>query len=160
MKETILIPTDFTIASLNLLKQALSDKADNKRNYIIVFEHNLSDSITDLLFLSKASLIDSCSNETFNEGLEILKNRYSDSIDTLRIEPFYGFTKSAFRNFIAANQVAETYLPAEEIVMNSHKDLKFFYTTSMKLNLASTIVSWNEELDEYSSNAILQLFNA
>ena len=160
MKDTILIPTDFTIASLNLLKKALSDQADSTRNYLLVFDCNLSDSITDLLFLSKATLIHSCSNETFNEGLEILKNRYSNAIDTLRIEPFYGYTKTAFRNFVEANNVVEAYLPSEEIVLSNHKDLKFFYSNSKKLNLASTFVSWNEELEEYSTNTILQLFNA
>mgnify|MGYP006137000867 FL=1 len=160
MKDSILIPTDFSIASLNLLKQALNDNREAKRNFILVFDCNLSDSITDLLFLSKATLITSCSNETFNEGLEILKNRYADVIDSIRIEPFYGFTKAAFRNFLSANQIEETYLPTEEIVMNSHKDLKFFYTTSSKLNLKTNYVSWSEELEEYTPNTILQLFNA
>lgn len=160
MKGTILIPIDFTIASLNLLKEALNDNQNAKRSYLLAFEMNLGDSITDLLFLSKPKLIESCTNETFNEGLEILRNRYSESIESLRIEPFYGFTKAAFKNFIDANQVAEAFVPTKEIIVEKHRDLKFICTHIEKLNVPATTVEWSSELEEHSPNTILQLFNA
>lgn len=160
MKETILIPIDFTVASLNILKEALRMNQQSKRSYILVFEMNLGDSITDLLFLSKAMLIESCSNATFIEGLEILKNRYSESIDSLRVEPFYGFTKASFKNFLNANQVVEAYLAPLEIVKKRHKNLKSINTLINKLNVPVTIVEWGSEFEENSQNTILQLFNA
>ncbi len=160
MKDSILIPTDFTVASLNLLKQALKDHKDEKRNYILVFECNLGDSITDLLFLSKTTLISSYANETFNEGLDILKSRFSEVIDSIRIEPFYGFTKAAFRNFTDANQVEKAYVPSKESVVGKHKDIKFLYTNLIKLKMQTVTVVWNQEVEEYSPSAILQLFNA
>ena len=160
MKDSILIPTDFTVASLNLLKHALKDHKDEKRNYVLVFECNLGDSITDLLFLSKSTLVSSYASETFNEGLDILKSRFSDGIDSIRIEPFYGFTKAAFRNFTDANHVEKAYLPSKEIVFGSHKEMKFIYTNILKLKMETIQVYWNEVEEEYSPNTILQLFNA
>lgn len=160
MKETILIPIDFSVASLNILKEALRLNQATKRSYILVFEMNLGDSITDLLFLSKTMLIESCSNPTFVEGLEILKSKYSEGINSLRIEPFYGFTKASFKNFLNANQVVEAYMPPKEIVIKRHKDLKFITTQIYKLNVPTTIVEWQSDFEEKSKNTILQLFNA
>lgn len=159
MHESILIPTDFTITSLNLLKQALKNNEDREKSYILVFVTTASDSITDLLFSSKSSFIKANTNDTFLEGLDILKNKYSETIKSIQIEPFYGFTKAAFRNFINANDVSEVYLPTEKLVQN-HTDFQSIYNYTQKLNLNQVIVEWDQEYEEYSSNAILQLFNS
>lgn len=159
MKELILIPTDFTVSSLNILKQALKSSEDSVKRYMLVFVSNSSDSITDLLFTSKRKVIDSHSNELFMEGLSILKNKYAKSIESITIEPFYGYTKAAFNNFIVANKISEIYVPSSKNNAQ-HPELKTITNYVNKLSTSSKIVDWEIEVEDYSSNTILQLFKA
>lgn len=159
MKNVILIPTDFTVASLNMLKQALKDNDQIKTTYILVFKMHASDSITDLMFYSKSNLIETHTNEFFNEGLEILKYKYCDFIENIRIEPFFGFTKSAFKSFVKSHQITAMYLP-NETLLNMHGDLKQISQYAQKIDIHKTTVNWSIESKPQASNPILQLFNS
>lgn len=159
MKDLILIPTDFSVSSLNSLKHALKDSGDAVNSYMLVFVSNSSDSITDLLFTSKRQVVDSHSNELFMEALSILKNKYKDSIASITIEPFFGFTKAAFNNFVRANKVVDIYVPSDKNNAQ-HPELKTLTNYVKKLGLPHKTVNWEHEIEDYSSNTILQLFKA
>ena len=159
MQELILIPTDFSVSSLNSLKQALKNAEDSVKRYILIFESKTSDSITDLLFSSKRNVVESHSNELFMEGLSILKSKYASVIESLTIEPFYGYTKAAFNNFIIANKVSEIYVPSDKN-NSQHPELKTLTNYVKKLGLSHKVVDWELEVEDYSSNTILQLFKA
>jgi hypothetical protein len=111
MRRTILIPTDFTIESLNVLKNVLNKK-DEEVVYDIIFLHglHLSGSITDFLFFSKAKRIESLTNREFEDACLIIKNKYSKKINSMRKDIFTGFTQSAFNNYIEANKVDQAYV--------------------------------------------------
>lgn len=159
MKELILIPTDFSVSSLNSLKHALKNSENTANSYMLVFVSNASDSITDLLFSSKRQVIATHSNELFMEALSILKNKYNDRIQSLTIEPFYGFTRAAFHNFVSAHKVTEIYVPSDKNNAQ-HPELKTLTNYVKKLGLAYKTVNWEQEVEDYSSNTILQLFKA
>ncbi|MEQ8474321.1 MAG: hypothetical protein RIC35_24205 [Marinoscillum sp.] len=110
MHKTILIPTDFTIRSLGLLKIALNEQGDQKFNIILSHGVRLSTSISDLLFFSHGKLIQSLSSKEFEEGLQVIKNKYGSQINQIRIEPFVGSTQSAFHNYVMGNKIDEAYL--------------------------------------------------
>lgn len=123
MKKTILIPTDFSIESLHVVKSVLS-KSHGEEVYDIILLHGvrMTDSITELLFFSSASLIDSLSNHQFNEACMVIKNKFSSQINSMRKDIFSGTTQSAFNNYIEANKVSKAYIPTNyELQLTSKK---------------------------------------
>lgn len=110
MSKTILIPTDFTIASLFPLKQALSHD-EEKVNVLLLYCCLPPDSITDLLFYSQERILAPLLNSNFKEACSILSNRYVSRIDMLKTEVFHGYNQSAFDRWIEAKQVEAAYIP-------------------------------------------------
>lgn len=113
MKKTILLPTDFTIESLNVLKTVLSQSnTDDSFDIILLHGVHMTDSITDLLFFSKHKIIHEMVSEEFNQACSVIKNKYASKINSIRKDIFTGFTQSAFNSYAEANQIDEVYLPS------------------------------------------------
>lgn len=114
MKKTILLPTDFTIESLNFLKNVLS-QSSQEETFDIVLLHglHLSDSITDLLFFSKKKIINQLASKEFDESCSVIKNKYASKINSIRKDIFTGFTQTAFNNYVDANKFDVIFLPTE-----------------------------------------------
>lgn len=110
MCKTLLIPTDFTIRSLGLLKTALNDHLDQQ--VIIVIGHGvkLSTSIADLLFFSRSQLMQSLISKEFEEALQVIESKYESQIKSIRIETFSGYNQSAFHQYVLGNQIDESYV--------------------------------------------------
>lgn len=113
MKKTILLQTDFTIESLNVLKTALA-QSNQDDNFDIILLHgvHLSDSIRDLLFFSKQKIINQLVSEEFEQACFVIRNKYASKINSIRKDIFTGFTQSAFNSYTDANQIDVIYLPA------------------------------------------------
>lgn len=113
MKKTVLIPTDFTIESLKMVKSLLSQSNGNYK-YDVVLLHGvyLADSITDFIFFSKTRLLKSLTNHLFEEACVVLKNKFMSQLYMLRKDVFTGGTQAAFDNYLLANNIAEIYIPA------------------------------------------------
>jgi len=111
MTKTILIPTDFSVESLNLLKFAATQNEDTQLDVIFLYCSYLSDSIRDLLFYSPTKIINEARNPQFEEALSILKNKYTTTIYSTRFEHFHGFSKNAFENYLFINEIEEVFVP-------------------------------------------------
>src|ERR1051325_8940830 len=98
---TILIPTDFSIASLSLLKVALDEHSGENLDIVFVCGYRLSDSITDLLFHSPSKILAKLESEDFREACAVLRNRPGSRILSIRKMLFTGKTASAFNRFVA-----------------------------------------------------------
>ncbi|RVU01286.1 hypothetical protein EOD41_04785 [Mucilaginibacter limnophilus] len=102
--QTILVPTDFNIKALDCVSAISKQYEGEDISFIFVHMFKLSDSITDLLMLSRRSrefeLID---NDFYNRCNEI--KAQNDNVKAIRVEFLYGSTLSMFRNFIEANEV-------------------------------------------------------
>lgn len=110
MQKTILIPTDFSVTSLNALRLALEQLQDDQPiNAVLMYAEWLEDSITELLFYSPKKRVESLKSEVFEEALMILQNRFENRIASIRIELFHGYNISAFRNFAQANQIDQVF---------------------------------------------------
>lgn len=110
MKKTILIPTDFTVQSLNVLKAVLNQN-NTKQEYDVILLHgfNSTDSIRDLLFFSKPQQIASLMNTEFEEAYEVIRNKFDSQINSLKIDLFSGYNSSAFNTYMEANGVSEIF---------------------------------------------------
>jgi hypothetical protein len=112
MEKTVLIPTDFSISSLNIVKNYLKGQpADVKLNIILLHGLHQTDSITSLLFYSKSRMLDELTSKEFNEGCHVLKNKYASQIRSIRKDVFSGFTQAAFNNYAVANRIDEVCIP-------------------------------------------------
>jgi len=113
MKKTIVIPTDFTVKSLNVLKTVLNQN-HNKEVLDVILLHSLSltDSIRDLLFFSKHEQINALMNPEFEEAYEVIRNKFDSQISSLRIDLFTGYNLSAFNSYLEANKVEQIFVSA------------------------------------------------
>lgn len=123
MKKIILVPTDFTIESLHVVKSLLS-KAREDDVYDIILLHGvrLTDSITELLFFSKATVLESLSNCEFDEACLVIKNKFASQINSIRKDIFIGSTQAAFNSYVEANRVDKVYISTGyELQLSSRK---------------------------------------
>ncbi|MGG7036687.1 MAG: hypothetical protein ACI7YS_16040 [Flavobacterium sp.] len=118
MRKTILIPTDFTVNSLNVLKSILVNN-ESRQTFDVILLHgmSLSDSIRDLLFFSKSKQIESLTNPEFEEAYEVIRNKFDSQISSLRIDLFTGYTLSAFNNYIEGNKVDQIFISDKKQVL-------------------------------------------
>lgn len=110
-KNTILVPVDFRVASLNTLRLALETNVESRVNVILCYCECINDSITDLVFYSPFRRINELMSPDFKEALAILKNRFEKKIVNVTIELFHGRTQGAFNNFVYGRKVDNVYIP-------------------------------------------------
>jgi hypothetical protein len=109
--KTILIPTDFNEASVARTYDLVKSLRNEQIKIIFFHAYKLTDSITDLLMLSRRSTDYAQIPEEFHRACYALKEEHQDSVKVLGIEYFYGSTMASFRNFAEANEVDVIYYP-------------------------------------------------
>jgi hypothetical protein len=158
MKKTILIPTDFTMESLNLFKYVMQTTTVDVH---VIFLHCMapSDSILDLLFTTSEDIAESLVSRDFKEAISIIKNRYGTYSSSENVQIFKGRTQGAFLNFLEGNKVDEIIVP---------KDYHFIKTNSRSIDPMSFIkdttrsvieVSWTGSKSVPEKNQLAELFN-
>ncbi|KQR95148.1 hypothetical protein ASG01_04655 [Chryseobacterium sp. Leaf180] len=111
--KTILIATDFSLESLNILKKVLKEKNEQQDNsqyeILLVSGYDMGDSIRDLLFGNKAHIMDKICNKEFTEACSIIRNKYPHLIHKIRCDIFSGSFTRVFENYLKAENVDEVY---------------------------------------------------
>ncbi|WP_291113798.1 hypothetical protein [Flavobacterium sp. UBA6135] len=159
MKKTILLQTDFTIESLNVLKTALAQSNhDDVFDIILLHGVHLSDSIRDLLFFSKQKIINQLVSEEFEQACFVIKNKYASKINSIRKDIFTGFTQSAFNSYTDANQIDAIYLPAN-FQWNFNKQKSFDLIPFMnKSKLPIQQIGWQTATNIPEKGKVAELF--
>jgi len=111
--KTILIPTDFNENSVLLSKDILGNFNDERIRLIFFHAYKLTDSISDLLMLSRRTAEYGKIPEAFHRACYEFKKEHSQTISAIGIEYFYGSTMAAFRNFAEANDIDFIFYPQE-----------------------------------------------
>ncbi|GAA4340116.1 hypothetical protein GCM10023149_51270 [Mucilaginibacter gynuensis] len=101
----IIIPTDFRMESLDVIHSLVLNQPNDKFDIVLMHFFSLSDSITDLLMLSRRSREYQYVSEEFNDKCLELTAFYSDNISNIRVEFFYGNTVTLFKHFIEAHEI-------------------------------------------------------
>jgi hypothetical protein len=158
MKKTILIPTDFTMESLNLFKFVMQTTTVDVH---VIFLHCVapSDSIVDMLFSNPSDLAESLMTRDFKEAISIIKNRYGSHLSTEVVEVFNGRTGAAFANFLEANEIGEIIVPKEYQFVKTHSrsiDPMYFIKD---VTCSIVEVSWRESKSVTEKNQLAELFN-
>ncbi|WP_313093251.1 hypothetical protein [Chryseobacterium flavum] len=113
MAKTILIATDFSLESLNILKKVLREKEvsedQNQYNIMLVSGYDSGDSIRDLLFNTKTSIFNRIRPDEFCDAYGIIKNKYSHLVNKIICDVFTGSFQRTFNQYIKAENVEEAY---------------------------------------------------
>jgi hypothetical protein len=157
--KTILIPTDFSIESLNLFKVAAQSANERKTDIILFHCIDLGDSIIDLLFFSREDLINSLVKKEFKEACTIVKNRYHSAINEVKLEFFNGTTHAAFNHFLDANKITEIMIPKEYKLRDCDKRSFDPIPYILKSSLPITEVSWVPSKDRPEKDQLAELFD-
>lgn len=102
--KTLLIPTDFNASALDIIPGLCASQQKCELNIVFVHLFKLSDSISDLLMLSRRSREFEHVGEDFLLRCRELQQQYPQ-IRSFRIEFFYGSTLSMFRNFLESQEI-------------------------------------------------------
>lgn len=105
MIKHVLIPTDFTVKSLQVVRYALEDAGTARLNILLFHMVDIPHSITDLLFFSKEQLRKKLINQDFKDACAVLRNKYASSVADLQCEIFYGCTAPVFENYVDARNI-------------------------------------------------------
>lgn len=113
MTKTILIATDYSLESLNILKKVLREKeASEDRdqyNILLVSGYDTGDSIRDLLFNTKSTIFNKLRPEEFCDAYGIIKNKYSHLISKILCDIFTGSFHRSFNSYVKAKNIEEAY---------------------------------------------------
>lgn len=113
MTRKILIATDYSLESLNILKKILKEKDTNEDpnqyDIMLVSGYDMGDSIRDLLFTTKSTVFNKIKPQEFNEAFGIIKNKYPHLINKILCDVFTGSFQRAFNNYVKAENIEEAY---------------------------------------------------
>ncbi|MEC3874161.1 hypothetical protein [Chryseobacterium salviniae] len=113
MIKTILIATDYSLESLNILKKVMRNKDasedQNQYNILLVSGYDTGDSIRDLLFNTKSTIFNKLRPHEFCEAYSIIKNKYPHLIHKIVCDVFTGSFQRTFNNYVKAENIEEAY---------------------------------------------------
>ena len=113
MIKTILIATDYSLESLNILKRVLKEKNTEKNNtqykILLVSGYDMGDSIRDLLFITKSTVFNKIRSKEFCDAYGIIVNKYPHLVDKIVCDVFSGSFQRAFNNYVNAQDITEAY---------------------------------------------------
>jgi hypothetical protein len=103
--KNILIPTDFSIRSLDLVKAAVYAGINEPMNILLVNFFKMSDNIQELMMLSRRMKDYEYISDEFREVCNQLQERYPARINSIKVECFYGSTIAVFKNYLFGNGI-------------------------------------------------------
>ena len=119
--KNVLIPTDFTVESLQLINKTAETLAGEKFNAVLFHAFDQPDSIMDLMFLGREKIYSGLVTDDFRNYCKKLKHVYADTINSIYVKYMYGNTVRVFKNFADANDIALIVSPEELRLQMPHK---------------------------------------
>ncbi|SMC91212.1 hypothetical protein [Chryseobacterium sp. YR221] len=113
MTKTILIATDYSLESLNILKKVLKEKEasedQNQYDILLTSGYDSGDSIRDLLFNTKTSIFNKIRPAEFCDAYGIVKNKYPHLVNKIICDVFTGSFQRTFNQYVSAENIEEAY---------------------------------------------------
>ncbi|ANF50765.1 hypothetical protein A0O34_09640 [Chryseobacterium glaciei] len=113
MTKTILIATDYSLESLNILKKVLKEKDAREEEIqykiLLVSGYEMGDSIRDLLFTTKSTIFNKIRPQEFVDAFGIIRNKYPHLINKIVCDIFTGSFQRTFNNYVNAENIEEAY---------------------------------------------------
>lgn len=153
MTKTILIATDYSLESLNILKKVMREKDasedQNQYDILLVSGYDMGDSIRDLLFNTKSTIFNKLRPQEFCDAFGIIKNKYPQLINKIVCDIFTGSFQRTFDNYVNAENIEEAYYsPSIKSKGNGKFDLIPYIKKCKNLESHEIAVEVRESLPE------------
>ena len=103
--KNIVIPSDFSLHSLDCIPTLLERYKNERFTILVLHVFCMSDSITDLLLLSRRNKDDEYISAAFRNRCRQLEWEYGDQIQSIEVKCFYGSTMAVLKNFLDGNHI-------------------------------------------------------
>lgn len=113
MVKNLLIPTDFRVESLNVLKHALEQCSGHTVNVTLFYAGLPGNTLTDLLFYSQRDILNSLTHPEFEQALAVIRNCYENCLGSLTIQLLQGDHDAALEGLVLRNNISEIYVPRD-----------------------------------------------
>ena len=160
--KNFILPTDFSVKSLNLVREALEKFPDTRVNLWLVHGIHLPTSITELLFYSKLRHLNRLQNLEFISACHMIRNKYQNQLESLNVDLINSINPSYINAYMEAREINEVLIPKnfrfKQVERNS------FDLTPLLKGIPSnrTELNWRGAFAEEStsSNTISDLFGS
>jgi len=121
----ILIPTDFSVRSLNAVHAAMATCDETPLKITLFHLLRMPDQIAELFSISARNKHLDLITEEFKEGCEILQSRYGSSLHKLSVKFGFGNTVVYLKNLLAGERVTEILVcPDIQLMQTSPKSIE------------------------------------
>ncbi|MFT3932445.1 MAG: universal stress protein [Chitinophagaceae bacterium] len=117
----ILIPTDFSPASLHLAEQAILALEGSRLNIVLFHAFELPDSAFDLVGPSRKKPYYDLLTDAFRQSCKQLKEQHTRTVQKIGFKCMEGNSASLFRNFVDANDIDIIICPVYYEFVPVHK---------------------------------------
>ncbi len=135
--KNILIPTDFSVRSLEMVKAAVHAEINEPMNILLVHFFKMSDNIQELMMLSRRMKDYEHISEEFRKVCAELEKNYPARINSIKVECFYGSTVAVFKNFLFGNAISliayDQYYRFNKVTKNSIDPLRIIEKSGCQL---------------------------
>ncbi|RKQ49147.1 hypothetical protein BXY85_0135 [Roseivirga pacifica] len=108
----IMLPTDFSVKSLNLVREAIEISNDEVLEIILVHGYQLPNhSITDMLFFSKARELQKLQTVEFLEAINLIENKYTKRIKRIIVDLITTTNRSYLNDYVQKLGIEEIFVP-------------------------------------------------
>ncbi|MFB9053677.1 hypothetical protein ACFFVB_11380 [Formosa undariae] len=119
--KTVLIPTDFSAKSLQLIKNAVLHNPNEPIQLVLASGYLLRLSAFNPLRYSKARLIKTLAHEVFNNTLSDLILEHKNKIYNVKIELYTGSSNHEFNDFLRVNNIDKSIIPNTKLCQFPNK---------------------------------------
>lgn len=106
----ILIPTDFSIASLNAVHAAMAIYNDAPVRISLFHLLSMPDELPGIIFRTMRNKHYALITDEFKEGCEILENRYGSALHSLNIKFGFGNTVRYVKNWLEGEKITDIFI--------------------------------------------------
>ncbi|APQ19109.1 hypothetical protein [Maribacter hydrothermalis] len=156
----ILIPTDFTVDSLQLIEYAILNYPDTKLDIVLIAGYRLPDTRWGIAHFSKTDKVRKQVSKSFKDSQRRIEIEHKINIETVSFDLFTGLNSCAFQNFLEQINVEDAIVPKQKVLSGTNK--RWFDTTNfIKKNVKNVIEVPIEQSAEITDKkySFIGLFN-
>ncbi len=129
----ILIPTDFSLHSLQFVITVLQRQVTAPLDVVLAYGMRIGSLMTELLILSKEDYLHRLQSEDFISACQMIENGFGDKVSGLYSDLLTSDHPNYIRNYLKGNRIDEVILPEEahysykeRYAMDVHRPLKAY----------------------------------
>jgi len=117
--KTIMIPTDFTTASLQLMEETILVFKPESVNIVLFHAFTMPQSMQDIVGTESKPHIQVI-NERFRKSCKRIKDKYSDYVNNIHYRHLYGNTMRVFKHYLQFNKIDCIVYPTNYFLQMTH----------------------------------------